>query len=185
MQGGAAGIQMAELSGEDAGTTLDRRFEALKNNPSQWNTNRFISDLRGQPLEVQNKYFGMVKDFAGQNQQWSHTMQNRLGNVAHWNRSSGAGEMWSNMIPGNLGVSTPKGGGQIGTGGLGTHQLNVTRGNFDTATRLQQFMGPGLPVGGVTANLENARVDEGDWPVVPHYGLLYRVQAQALSAGEK
>jgi tetratricopeptide (TPR) repeat protein len=173
--------QLAALADSDAGTTLDRRYEALKSNPSQGNTNKFISDLRGQPMAVQEHYFNQVKDFARQNPQWGNTVNQRVEVAKNWNRPGGGGEFWSSLIPKNVDVRTPKGGGGIGGVGLQQNRLDVTRGNFDTATRMQNVVGPGLLGGGVSVNFAAAHFDEGEWPVITQYGLLYPVQSSAPS----
>lgn len=176
--------QLALLN-EEAGTTLDRRFEALQKDPSQWNTNRFVSALRSESPEVQRQYMDQLSQLAVRNTDTGQRISQNLSRITDWNRRGGLGELFSRLIPQNSGVSTPRGSVSVGGLTVQQHQREVTRSNFDTATRLQESLtGSRLPAGGVTTNLERVYIDAGEWPFVAQYGLLYRVTAQGSSSNK-
>ncbi|MBI3801679.1 MAG: tetratricopeptide repeat protein [Deltaproteobacteria bacterium] len=185
MNGQQDHTQLALLTDEEAGTTLDRRFEALQQDPSQWNTNRFVSALRSESPEVQRQYMDRLKDVGARNTDAGQRISQNLNRITDWDRSRGLGELFSRLIPQSFGVSTPRGGANGGGLTVQQQQREVTRGNFDTATRLQESLtGSRPPVGGVTTSLERVYIDAGEWPFVAQYGLLYRITAQEPSGNK-
>jgi tetratricopeptide (TPR) repeat protein len=172
------------FASENGGTTLDRRFSAMTNDPSQWNVNRFVSGLRGQPLEVQNHYIGRLQELASQNPQRVGAINQGLTTVRNWDRPTGPGSFFSRLIPTSLEVATPRGGGSIAGVDLHGHQLDVTSGNFDVAGRLQSGLGMSSYGGGVAVDFSAANLDLGDWPIVSQFGLLYQVRSHSSLSTE-
>ncbi|HUW32761.1 MAG TPA: hypothetical protein VM223_14215 [Planctomycetota bacterium] len=109
---------------------LDTRWQKVLDDPSQWNVNRFISDLRGQPTEVIDRYVNKAYDYGPEHPVWAEKFFAGTENVMNWNRPTGPAEWWFR-------------GPEIGLGPLGefkyndSFQLDVTRGNFDVASKFK------------------------------------------------
>ena len=171
-QCGDEGIMLAELRPEQVGTRLDTRWNNLKENPSTWNYNRFVSDLRGQTQELQNHYMDKLKNYSAANLDWSGKLNNLAQNNASLNRPGGTAEGWSRLLDTSLNI--------VGSGGSlpgqAKHRIDVTRGNYNLSTRIDNLIpdntirGPSK-IGGVTTNLSHSHYQS--WPFQPRYGLCY------------
>lgn len=179
---GASADSVADASGQQVGTRIDAQWSALKDKPSQSNVNAFVSTLRTQPIEVQNHYAAQIQDYARQRPEWGRQLSVGLNTVTGWNAPTGPAERLSGLIPSQASfeVGTAKGSVKGSVGGLTVQQsqLGVTRGNYNVATRLNSSLGitslmSNTAPGGVTTSLRGAHLDEGEWPFVTHFGLLY------------
>jgi YD repeat-containing protein len=171
------------------GTALDQKWEAVKQNPSQWNVNRFVSELRVQPPEVQRQYVQQWQNYGAGNRSWASTAGLRVDNGVRWNSQTGLGSFFWKTQPDatkleygrNVGVGvgplSVRAGDSFGWetrgGGLKAWNRDVTLTNYDTFTKLRLASPP--PAGGILFE-PNIEV------VVDRDGLTGKLAAQAVSA---
>lgn len=178
---GRKGKEGAKLSKEEAGTTLETRFEALKNNPNQWNANRFVNYMRENPADL-SRGMSMIKNNTAQNPEWGNKLQRSISKGVNWNTEISQGI--TNIVRGftaDLGIKY-KG---ITTGvnydfkNWANSQDKVTHGNLEIWRNMENTLRPTIHTfenpGGVKTDISDVPLDKGDWPFVTHYGLFYQI----------
>lgn len=169
-----------EGAGAEAGTTLENRVNAFRDNPTQWNANRLVSYLRENPAD-QGRAVSMIQGYAAARPDWGGRALTTLGRGINFNTEWAPAFL--NLVRGvSVGAA-----GALGPVAIGLRynfsawadgQAFITKGNLMNWHVLQNAVANGMPrsamrPGGVTTDLSGAFIDRGNWPLVAEYGLLY------------
>lgn len=169
---GKESLQVASLPAEQAGMELSRRVSAFQQNPSLWNANRLASFVRENPDQM--KYARQtLRDYGTQNPAWEIRALSRFRNGINWNTERA--QLFTNLARG-----ITVGGEKLTWRGdrWADAQGRITQGNLSTFRQLESGLFDSSRVSGVTTKPREAQIDDGDWPVVAYYGLLYGVKSK-------
>lgn len=179
-----SGIAHEELEGPP-GTQIDRHLQDL----SKGNIGALSAIARkvGQHPEMGVKVGQALDAIKQQNPTLYGQITDRIQSGTNWTKPGGGADTLLNsakglgaQVTGRLGDTTRGIAGQLSfnPGALVDQQLNKTRVDHNGWQGLEKMTGQ-TPAGGVTTSLLAAHVDQGDWPFLPLYGLLYGVNGGA------
>jgi len=177
-------IALAENSSEEVGTTLNRILKDIDSKGDLGGLNK-AARLLGQNPEYSKDFMAGLNGIVGKRPDLASKIGEKINNGFGWTKPDiGGARGFLNILEGfQFGGVLGKDGGKI-TGGLGfgpfaqQHQIKTNLDNKGWESMLNNFKGPDN-IGGATSQWSNPRLDEGDWPFEPHYGLLYPVKSKA------